>query len=533
MHNDEQDADELFVLACFADEGPTLRRFRPRARGRATRINKRTCHITVVVARLSDDRLEVIQNRQQAQSATGRRRAGTTAQSRRDRVERSRTRAQSLRGEPTPEGAEEHLPEETPAPTSTPWTPPRSSSTTSTRSSRSRPRSRPRRTSPRAIRRRRHRRPAVEPEAAADLPEGAVAAPDDGSVPAGYEIKGNANSHEVPRAGRALLRHHHRRGLLRHGRARRGRRLRSARRRHGREQLMGQKINPYGFRLGVTTDWKSRWFSERQYKEYLTEDWKIRQAIMQRMESAAICRIEIERTRDKVRVDVHTARPGIVIGRRGAQADELRAIITKITGNPKVQLNIVEIKSPELDAALIAQGVADQLANRIAFRRAMKRAVQNAQQRRRPRHPRAVLGSPRRRRDEPDRVVPRGSGPAAHAARRHRLRLPRGPHHQRPRRREGVALQGRHPPLQGEHRRQDRPRGGDGRRRDLRPGRRAPPGRVVRPAQAGRRRARDRSPSSRRRTRSSRSCSTKKRPSPVGPTTSTRRPTSAGRTEPC
>src|SRR5215203_5192850 len=141
---------------------------------------------------------------------------------------------------------------------------------------------------------------------------------------------------------------------------------------------MGQKINPYGFRLGVTTDWKSRWFSERQYKEYLTEDWKIREAIMRRMESAAISRIEIERTRDKVRVDVHTARPGIVIGRCGAQADELRAIITKITGNPKVQLNIVEIKSPELDAALIAQGVADQLANRIAFRRAMKRAVQNA-----------------------------------------------------------------------------------------------------------------------------------------------------------
>lgn len=142
---------------------------------------------------------------------------------------------------------------------------------------------------------------------------------------------------------------------------------------------MGQKINPYGFRLGVTTDWKSRWFSEREYKQYLTEDWKIRDAIMTRLESAAISRIEIERTRDKVRVDVHTARPGIVIGRRGVQAEELRGIITAITGNPKVQLNIVEIKTPELDAALIAQGVADQLANRIAFRRAMKRAVQNAQ----------------------------------------------------------------------------------------------------------------------------------------------------------
>ncbi len=142
---------------------------------------------------------------------------------------------------------------------------------------------------------------------------------------------------------------------------------------------MGQKINPYGFRLGVTTEWKSRWFSERDYKTYLTEDWKIRKALMAKLESAAVSRIEIERTRDKVRVDIHTARPGIVIGRRGAQADELRALLTQITGNPKVQLNIVEIKSPELDAALIAQGVADQLVNRIAFRRAMKRAVQNAQ----------------------------------------------------------------------------------------------------------------------------------------------------------
>ena len=142
---------------------------------------------------------------------------------------------------------------------------------------------------------------------------------------------------------------------------------------------MGQKINPYGFRLGVSTDWKSRWFSEREYQKYLTEDWKIRQAIMGKLESAAISRIEIERTRDKVRVDVHTARPGIVIGRRGAQADELRTLITGITGNPKIQLNIVEIKTPELDAALVAQGVADQLAGRIAFRRAMKRAVQNAQ----------------------------------------------------------------------------------------------------------------------------------------------------------
>lgn len=100
---------------------------------------------------------------------------------------------------------------------------------------------------------------------------------------------------------------------------------------------MGQKINPYGFRLGVSTEWKSRWFSDREYKEYLTEDWKIRDAIMVKLESAAISRIEIERTRDKLRVDIHTARPGIVIGRKGAQADELRQMITKITGNPRIQ----------------------------------------------------------------------------------------------------------------------------------------------------------------------------------------------------
>ncbi|MFM8871658.1 MAG: 30S ribosomal protein S3 [Actinomycetota bacterium] len=142
---------------------------------------------------------------------------------------------------------------------------------------------------------------------------------------------------------------------------------------------MGQKINPYGFRLGVTTDWKSRWFSTREYKDYLTEDWKIREYLMGSLEDAAVSRIEVERTRDKLRIDVHTARPGIVIGRKGAKADELRAGLTRITGNPRVQLNIVEIKQAELDAALIAQGVADQLANRIAFRRAMKRAVQNAQ----------------------------------------------------------------------------------------------------------------------------------------------------------
>src|SRR6201996_2316755 len=140
---------------------------------------------------------------------------------------------------------------------------------------------------------------------------------------------------------------------------------------------MGQKVNPYGFRLGVTTDWKSRWFEERNYKEFVVEDWKIRDYLMRQLEAAAVSRIEVERTRDRLRVDIHTARPGIVIGRRGAEADRLKKKIEEITGlNNRIQLNIQEIKQPEVDAALIAQGICDQLARRVAFRRAMKRAIQ-------------------------------------------------------------------------------------------------------------------------------------------------------------
>jgi small subunit ribosomal protein S3 len=142
---------------------------------------------------------------------------------------------------------------------------------------------------------------------------------------------------------------------------------------------MGQKVNPYGFRLGVTTDWKSRWFDDRTYQDSVVEDWKIRDYLMSQLESAAVSRIEIERTRDRLRVDVHTARPGIVIGRRGQEADRLRKYLARLTKNANIQLNIQEIKQPELDAALVAQGIADQLARRISFRRAMKRAIQTVQ----------------------------------------------------------------------------------------------------------------------------------------------------------
>src|ERR1051325_11178602 len=141
---------------------------------------------------------------------------------------------------------------------------------------------------------------------------------------------------------------------------------------------MGQKVNPYGVRLGTTTDWKSRWVADKEYTEYLQSDVQIRKYLDKQLRRAAVSRVEIERTRDRLRIDVHTARPGIVIGRRGAEADRLRADLFKVSGNPRIQLNSEEIKQPELDANLIAQGVADQLTGRVSFRRAMKRAVQTA-----------------------------------------------------------------------------------------------------------------------------------------------------------
>src|ERR1700719_1665816 len=104
---------------------------------------------------------------------------------------------------------------------------------------------------------------------------------------------------------------------------------------------MGQKVNPYGFRLGVTTDWKSRWFEERRYRDFVVEDWRIRDYLMSQLEAAAVSRIEVERTRDRVRVDIHTARPGIVIGRRGSEADRIRGDLEKLTAK-QIQLNILE-----------------------------------------------------------------------------------------------------------------------------------------------------------------------------------------------
>ncbi|WP_028245934.1 30S ribosomal protein S3 [Pseudoclavibacter soli] len=145
---------------------------------------------------------------------------------------------------------------------------------------------------------------------------------------------------------------------------------------------MGQKVNPYGFRLGITTDHVSRWFSDsnkpgQRYKDYVAEDVKIRRFLTDSLDRAGIARINIERTKDRVRVDIHTARPGIVIGRRGAEAERIRADLEKLTGK-QIQLNILEVKNPDASAQLVAQGVAEQLAARVAFRRAMRKGLQGA-----------------------------------------------------------------------------------------------------------------------------------------------------------
>ena len=146
---------------------------------------------------------------------------------------------------------------------------------------------------------------------------------------------------------------------------------------------MGQKVNPYGFRLGITTDHVSRWFSDsrrpgQRYSDFVADDVKIRTLLLKNLDRAGVARIEIERTRDRVRVDIHTARPGIVIGRRGAEAERIRSDLEKLT-KKQIQLNILEVKNPEQEAQLVAQGIAEQLSARVAFRRAMRKGLQSAQ----------------------------------------------------------------------------------------------------------------------------------------------------------
>nr|WP_108870121.1 30S ribosomal protein S3 [Tessaracoccus timonensis] len=140
---------------------------------------------------------------------------------------------------------------------------------------------------------------------------------------------------------------------------------------------MGQKINPNGFRLGVTSDHTTRWFADKGYAALVGEDVKIREWLKENLERAGISSIEIERRSERVTIFLHAARPGIVIGRNGAEAERVRGELEKLTGK-QVQLNILEVKNTETDAQLVAQGIAEQLSARVAFRRAMRKAQQSA-----------------------------------------------------------------------------------------------------------------------------------------------------------
>jgi small subunit ribosomal protein S3 len=140
---------------------------------------------------------------------------------------------------------------------------------------------------------------------------------------------------------------------------------------------MGQKVNPISFRLGINRTWDSRWYAENQYGDLLQEDLRLRAYLEKRLAQASVSRIVIERPAKRARISIHTARPGVVIGRKGAEIEQLRRDIAKMVGD-EVHLNIIEIRKPEIDAKLIADNIAQQLVRRIAFRRAMKRAVQSA-----------------------------------------------------------------------------------------------------------------------------------------------------------
>jgi len=140
---------------------------------------------------------------------------------------------------------------------------------------------------------------------------------------------------------------------------------------------MGQKVNPIGLRLGINRTWDSRWFARKDYSNLLHEDLKLRKFLNERLQQAGVSKIIIERAAKKTRITIHSARPGVVIGKKGADIEKLRVDLAKMT-NSDVSLNILEIRKPEIDAKLIADGIAQQLERRVAFRRAMKRAVQSA-----------------------------------------------------------------------------------------------------------------------------------------------------------
>ena len=140
---------------------------------------------------------------------------------------------------------------------------------------------------------------------------------------------------------------------------------------------MGQKVHPIGMRVGIIRDWDAKWYAEKEYAEFLHEDLRIRKFIETKLADAAVSTIEIERAANRVNISIHTAKPGMVIGKGGSEVENLRKELNKLTGK-RVHINIVEIKKPDLDAKLVGEGIARQLENRVAFRRAQKQAIQRA-----------------------------------------------------------------------------------------------------------------------------------------------------------
>ncbi|MGY4371625.1 ribosomal protein S3 [Bradyrhizobium sp. LB1.3] len=245
---------------------------------------------------------------------------------------------------------------------------------------------------------------------------------------------------------------------------------------------MGQKINPIGLRLGINRTWDSRWFAGKQeYGKLLHEDVKIREILHKELKQAAVARIVIERPHKKCRVTIHSARPGVVIGKKGADIDKLRKKVADITSSDVV-INIVEIRKPELDATLVAESIAQQLERRVAFRRAMKRAVQSAMRLGAEGIRINCSGRLGRRGNRAHGVVSRRSRAAAHAARRYRLRRCDRVHDLRHLWRQGLDLQGRDPRARSDGPGQENGRRRDWwRRRSRRPA--APRQRGLRPAQ--------------------------------------------------
>ena len=208
---------------------------------------------------------------------------------------------------------------------------------------------------------------------------------------------------------------------------------------------MGQKINPIGLRLGVNRTWDSRWYSgKNEYGKLLHEDMKIRDVLMKNLKQAAISKIIIERPHKKCRVNIHSARPGVVIGKKGADIDKLRKLVSKLTDS-EVAINIVEVRKPEIDATLVADSIAQQLERRVAFRRAMKRAVQSAMRLGAEGIRINCSGRLRRRGNRPPRMVSRGPRAAAHLARRRRLWRRHRAYRLWHLRHQGLDLQGRNP----------------------------------------------------------------------------------------